>query len=59
MNSEQLREMAGEALLRRMAAQKMCLAPHVCAAIYKGDPIPIGWLDPRRLAPVTFAKEAE
>lgn len=29
---------------RQMAAQLMCLAPHVCKAIYQDKPIPIGWI---------------
>lgn len=32
-----------EAVKRLLAAELMCLAPHVCKAIYKGEPLPIGY----------------
>jgi hypothetical protein len=31
------------AIKRLYAARLMGLAPHVCIAIYKGEPLPIGW----------------
>ncbi len=32
-----------DAIMRLFVARKLCLAPHVCEAMYHGDPLPIGW----------------
>lgn len=32
-----------ENLRRLLAARLMCLAPHVCKAMFMREPIPVGW----------------